>query len=190
MTAEQQQTRKAVTSGFFSSLFSSFATAPQRGPSPLQAAPEPDDTETKEADEQRRLLQVNETSVTLSVFSAEVNVRLDERMKKELLRATKKNPPTSMKYELIYVRIYGCEYNGLFRILLRRLVKTNTMPVRRKMNVVHRAPAVFSKGCGPILMGECISSMKLTLYSHNYSTGSARVFIVGLPSTQWMISEI
>lgn len=116
MTTEQQQTRKAVTSGFFSSLFSSFGATPQRGASPLHALPEQDNTAENEAEEQRKLLQVNETSVTLSVFSAEVNVQLDERMKKELLRATKKNPPTTMRYELIYVRFYTPEYNALLRL--------------------------------------------------------------------------
>ncbi|KIP09762.1 hypothetical protein PHLGIDRAFT_102310 [Phlebiopsis gigantea 11061_1 CR5-6] len=102
MTVEQQQTRKAVTSGFFSSLLSTFGATPQRGATPLQAPPELDNTTENEDEEQKKLLQVNETSVTLSVFSAEVNVHLDERIKKELLRATKKNPPTTMKYELIY----------------------------------------------------------------------------------------
>ena len=110
-TVEQETARKAVTSGFFSSLFSSFAS-PQRpstpAPPPVQSAEqrEQEDRERRrEEDEERhKLLSVNETSVTLAVFSAEVEVRLDERMKKELLRATKKNPPTAMKFELIYVR--------------------------------------------------------------------------------------
>lgn len=109
MTVEQQQTRKAVTSGFFSSLFSSFGSTPQRGATPMPAVEEVDEA-AKESEEREKLLQVNQTSVTLSVFSAEVEVRIDERMKKELLRATKKNPPANMRYELIYVRgCAGCE---------------------------------------------------------------------------------
>ncbi|EKM56817.1 uncharacterized protein PHACADRAFT_141759 [Phanerochaete carnosa HHB-10118-sp] len=100
VVGEQQQARRAVTSGFFSSLFSSFSSTPQRAPSPM-LAPESEGVE-REAEEQKKLLTVKELNVTLAVFSAEVEVRLDERMKKELLRATKKNPPTHMKYELIY----------------------------------------------------------------------------------------
>jgi hypothetical protein len=114
-TVEQQTARKAVSSGFFSSLFSSF-TSPQRPSTPVppplteaeisrrEKAREAEERE-KEDEERKRLLAVNETSVTLAVFGAEVEVRLDERMKKEMLRATKKNPPTHMRVELIYVRL-------------------------------------------------------------------------------------
>lgn len=103
-TAIQQQTRKAVSSGFFSSLFSGFGNTP-RGPSPN---PEPIveevDEKEQEAEEQRKLLKVAETGVVLAVFSAQVDVRLDATLREELLRATKKNAPTKMRYELIYVR--------------------------------------------------------------------------------------
>lgn len=60
------------------------------------------------AAEQQKLLRINETSVVLAVFSADVDVILDERMKRELLRATKKNAPQKMKYELIYVSARVC----------------------------------------------------------------------------------
>lgn len=70
-------------------------------PEPRVAEPT---TEEEEAKEQQKLLQINETSVVLAVFSADVDVTLDERMKRELLRATKKNAPQKMRYELIYVR--------------------------------------------------------------------------------------
>lgn len=82
--------------------------------------PEPEAIKAKDAEEQKKLLTVNELNVTLAVFSAEVEVRLDERMKKELLRATKKNPPATMKYELIYVcstsrRIINVNNHASFR---------------------------------------------------------------------------
>lgn len=70
---------------------------------PEPKVPEPT-TEEEDAKEQQKLLQINETSVVLAVFSADVDVTLDERMKRELLRATKKNAPQKMRYELIYVR--------------------------------------------------------------------------------------
>lgn len=41
--------------------------------------------------------------MTLSVFSAEVDVKLNMKMASELHRSTKKNPPSKLKYELIYV---------------------------------------------------------------------------------------
>ena len=88
-----------------SSFFGGGAT-PQRSPSPAPELPiRSHSLEQEEADETRRLLQVNTTGVVLTVFSADVDVTLDERMRKELLRATKKNAPQRMKYELIYVRM-------------------------------------------------------------------------------------
>lgn len=107
-TLAQQASRKAVSSGFFSSLFSSFST-PQRGATP-QPEPIVEEASEKEqeAEERRKLLKVTETSVVLAVFSASVDVKLDSGLREELLRATKKNAPTKMRYELIYVRVQGC----------------------------------------------------------------------------------
>ena len=62
---------------------------------------------------------VNETNITLSIFSADVNVRLDKKMATELHRSTKKNPPSKLKYELIYVS--GCisgVCGGIYRFRL------------------------------------------------------------------------
>ncbi|THH29159.1 hypothetical protein EUX98_g5023 [Antrodiella citrinella] len=89
----------AVTSGFFSSLFSSLTSAPR----PSNPAPSANATVTKEieqareAAEQIKLLEVTETSVLLSVFAVDINVKLDEKMRQELQRATKKNPPSKMR---------------------------------------------------------------------------------------------
>ena len=44
-----------------------------------------------------------ESNVVLSIYTADVLVKLDAKMIAELNRSTKKNPPTRMKYELIYV---------------------------------------------------------------------------------------
>jgi hypothetical protein len=43
------------------------------------------------------------TAVDLTVFTAEVKVELDEKRSAELLRSTKKQPPSQLKYGLIYV---------------------------------------------------------------------------------------
>ena len=83
--------------GFFSSLFSSItgSGAPSRTMTPTPApSPVPQiDPRT-----------IVESNVVLSIFAADVVVRLDKKMITELNRSTKKNPPTRMKYELIYVR--------------------------------------------------------------------------------------
>ena len=82
--------------GFFSSLFSSFSgtSTPQRVSTPLPPAPPPVDH-----------LAISETSVSLSIYSASVQVRLDKKLSSEIQRSTKKNPPTKMKFELIYVGV-------------------------------------------------------------------------------------
>lgn len=84
----------AVTTGFFSSLFGSFtgSSTPQKHITPLPIPATP-----------INLLETSETSIILSVFSADVSVRLSTKLSSEIRRSTKKNPPSSMKYELIYV---------------------------------------------------------------------------------------
>ena len=100
-----KEARKTIASGFFSGFSSFFGGgAPQRQPSPIpEGRPAAQSAAADENEEIRKLMQVNATSVVLAVFSADVDVVLDERMKRELLRATKKNAPHKMKYELIYV---------------------------------------------------------------------------------------
>lgn len=86
----------AVTSGFFSSLFSSF-TGPTQ-PSTPQAASKPlPDEKGKDP------MEFVKSSVVLHIFSVEVTVRLDKKMVTELQRSTKKNPPARLRYDLIYV---------------------------------------------------------------------------------------
>ncbi|KAJ7188459.1 hypothetical protein C8R46DRAFT_1171527 [Mycena filopes] len=81
---------KAPQSNFFKSWLG-FSSTPQRVSTPLPAPEEVIDP-----------LTINETSVSLSIFSAAVDVRLDKKVAAELHRSTKKNPPDKIKYELIY----------------------------------------------------------------------------------------
>jgi len=68
-----------IASGFFSSLFAVFgASSPNH-------------------------LEANSSNIVLTIFAANVDVRLDKKMTAELLRSTKKNPPSRLRYELIYV---------------------------------------------------------------------------------------
>ncbi|EGO00977.1 hypothetical protein SERLA73DRAFT_87350 [Serpula lacrymans var. lacrymans S7.3] len=94
ITAVVKQSKPSTQGGFFSSLLSSFTgtTTPQRTATPLPAPPA----------ENKNPTEVHETSVTLLIFSADVDVRLDKKMVTELNRSTKKNPPQQLKYNLIY----------------------------------------------------------------------------------------
>lgn len=92
----------AVSAGFFSTLFSSFATpTPSPGPQRTSAAAAlPLPLPEREPDP----LEIRKSSVVLAIYSAAVDVRLDAKMSAELHRSTKKNPPTSVRLDLIYVR--------------------------------------------------------------------------------------
>ncbi|KDQ27869.1 hypothetical protein PLEOSDRAFT_50988 [Pleurotus ostreatus PC15] len=81
------------TTGFFSSLLQSFAASAPPTPQPPPVAL-PTDPSTE--------LQLVDTSISLSIFSADVDVRLPKKVGDELLRATKKKPPSKVKYQLIY----------------------------------------------------------------------------------------
>jgi len=81
--------------GFFSSLFGLGGNStPQRAPSPLPPQPA-----IKEAE----YLKVGQSNVVLTIFTAEVDIKLSQKISAELHRSTKKNTPRSLKYELIYV---------------------------------------------------------------------------------------
>ena len=81
-------------SGFFSSLFAGFggSSTPRRSPTPLPVPKE-----------SINLLEAHSSSVVLTIFSANIDVRLNKKMTAELHRSTKKNPPSRLRYELIYV---------------------------------------------------------------------------------------
>ncbi|KAH9990216.1 hypothetical protein BJV74DRAFT_837251 [Russula compacta] len=95
--APKPETLRAVShqaSGFFSSLFAGFggSSTPRRAPTPAPVLP-------KEA---INLLEAHSSNVVLTIFAANVDVRLNKKMTAELLRSTKKNPPSRLRYELIY----------------------------------------------------------------------------------------
>ncbi|THH10019.1 hypothetical protein EW146_g8508 [Bondarzewia mesenterica] len=85
---------KSSQGGFFSSLLSSFAgtSSPARTPTPKPVTiPDP-----------VNLLEITESGVTLSIFTANIEVKLDTKLSTELFRSTKKQMPGKMRYELIY----------------------------------------------------------------------------------------
>jgi hypothetical protein len=96
------KTASHQASGFFGSLFAGFggSSTPRRTPTPVPVVPT---TSTN-------LLEAHPSNVTLSIFSANVDVRLNKKMTAELLRSTKKNPPSRLRYELIYVSFTVVKY--------------------------------------------------------------------------------
>lgn len=131
--------------GFFS-LFGFGGGTPQRIPSPLPPQPVINETE---------YLKVDQSSVVLRIFTAEVDVKLSQKISAELHRSTKKNPPRAVKYELIYVGY------PLLSLLPKRLTplfrqgRTNTMRARKRTTLNPRQRVVFSKACGQTWTGEC-----------------------------------
>jgi hypothetical protein len=60
----------------------------------------------------------HEMNVTITVFTADVDVRVDAKLSAELLRSTKKNPRSRLKYSLIYVGV------SLYCIRPQRLINS------------------------------------------------------------------
>jgi hypothetical protein len=89
---------KSIPTSFFSSLYSSFTKA---GNNASRAPTSP----VVEAESPTNPREITQTGVSLSIFSATVQVNLDKKMTAELVRSTKKHPPSKMKFELIYVRL-------------------------------------------------------------------------------------
>lgn len=57
-------------------------------------------------------MEISNSRVDLTMFTAEVDVTLDEKILRELYRCMKKHPPSRLKYSLIYV---GCCTNCTFQ---------------------------------------------------------------------------
>ena len=77
------------TSGFFSPQSDAFETSSTLVP----MAPK----------ESINLFETTSSNIVLTIFTANVEVRLDKKMTGELLRSTLKKPPSRLRYELIYV---------------------------------------------------------------------------------------
>jgi hypothetical protein len=125
--------------GLFSSIFSSLSgnSTPQRTVTPL---PPPEEPKTD-------LLAINESAVALTVYSAQVTTKLDRKFSAALQRSTKKEPPSKLRYELIYVSsdvLFRNTTNVNLYLLLRR-ENGNMMQVSKRIRNTHRRPEVYSK---------------------------------------------
>ena len=85
------ETATHQTNGFFSPQSDEFEA--RTTPMPASMLPE----------ESTNLLEAHSSNIVLTIFTANVDVRVDKKMSEELLRSTKKNPPSRLRYELIYV---------------------------------------------------------------------------------------
>ena len=131
--------------GFFSSLFGlGGSSTPQRAPSPLPPQPVINEAE---------YLKVGKSSVVLTIFTAEVDVKLNQKISAELHRSTKKNPPRALKYELIYVRYpFPIPVARNVDIPFRR-GRTSMMPARKRMRFSPKQRVAFFKVCARTWMG-------------------------------------
>lgn len=88
--------KKAKPKAKFLSFFAS-----NEGSSTSQQAPSipPLELPTDEVD-----LEPDNSGVELTIFTANVDVKLSSKISAELHRSMRKNPPRTLKYELIYVR--------------------------------------------------------------------------------------
>ena len=80
-------------------------------------------------------LEVDQSSVELSIFTADVDVKLSPKVSAEIHRSTKKNPPRVLKYELIYVCLPLHRLPGILIYAFFRQGKTSTMRASKKMTL-------------------------------------------------------
>ena len=132
---------------FFSSLFGpGESSTPQRVPSPPPAQPLTDEAE---------YLELGQSGVELTIFTADVDVKLGPKMSAELHRSMRKNPPRALKYELIYVchhptQVSRCN-NAPFR-----LGRTSMTQAEKGMTLMSRQRIVSSRASAQTWMGACV----------------------------------
>ncbi|KAJ2913257.1 hypothetical protein MD484_g7175, partial [Candolleomyces efflorescens] len=138
----------------FSSIFSSLSgnSTPQRTVTPL---PPPEEPTTD-------LLAINESAVALTVYSAQVTTKLDRKFSAALHRSTKKEPPSKLRYELIYV-----SSDVLFRT--KANVNLNVAKTgKRQYDASIQEDSIYPSSTGSIFQG---------LRADLEGMGSTRVFI-------------
>ena len=79
--------------GFFSRFFSSQSDMFKEPSTPAPIVPK----------EPIKVFKAISSNISLTIFAANVEARLDDKMTGELLRSTLKKPPSRLRYELIYV---------------------------------------------------------------------------------------
>lgn len=164
----QSSSHKA--SGFFSPLSDEFDVPPTPEGTPAQAPVAHKGS--------IHTLKANSSNIDLTIFTANVDVRLDEKMAGELVRATKKNPPSRLRYDLIYVSF-------MVKHILERVInlaKTGKdeydSSIRAEEEAGHTG-SVFQRLRADLEGFVTSLRIKLLINPPN-RTGSTRVFIVGV----------
>ncbi len=100
--------KQAVPSGFFSSLFSSFVSpSPSPVPQASFASSRVSLLPLKSEEASKDPYELLKASIVLTIFTANAGVKVDAKLREDLLRATKKNPPSNVTVALIYVCIWS-----------------------------------------------------------------------------------
>ena len=142
-------------SGFFSPPSDGFeaSTMPQETPAQTPVVHK----------ESIHLLEVNSSDIVLTIFAANVDVRVNEKIAGELVRATKKKSPSQLRYELIYVSFTGKAYLQDKFLLLPRRGRTNMTRVSGRKRKLHVLPEACFKGFGLIWKGLSRHSLRVNI---------------------------
>ena len=132
---------------FFSSLFGSG----ESGTPPRTPSPPPPQLSGNEAED----LKTTRSTVVLTIFAADADVQLSPKLSAKIYRSTKKNPPPTLEYELIYVCHSPLSAAGDANTAFRR-ERMSTMQARKRMRVGPRQWVVFSRACAQTWMGEYV----------------------------------
>lgn len=114
-----------------------------RSSSPQQAPSTPSLQQGTDAVEYLRFTQ---SSVVLTIYTAEVDVDISQKLSAELHRSTRKNPPHTLKYELIYVCNPTAAITQEINIPSRQ-GRRILMRARRRTTLSQRQPVAFFKAC-------------------------------------------
>jgi hypothetical protein len=160
---------------FFSSYFPGFeaSSRPQRTPTPVPASPK----------ESINPLETNSSNIVLTIFAANVDVRLDKRMTAELLRSTLKKPPGRLRYELLYVSSAVVRHVLMFSKSSLAFSQTGKeeydSSVKAEEEATYATESVF-QGLRADLDGFVASLSVNVIIDLSNRTGSTRVFIVSV----------
>ena len=101
-----------ITAEVMNWVYSTGLEKPRQAPVIEQAKPEARFSSSKQTTpppppqpviSEAKYLEIGQSSVQLTIFTADVDAKPSEKLKGELYRSTKKSPPSTLKYELIYV---------------------------------------------------------------------------------------
>jgi hypothetical protein len=159
-------------SGFFSLPSDGFeaSSTPQRTPTQVPVMHK----------ESIDLLEANSSNIVLTIFAANVDVRLNEIMTEELRDATRKKPPSELRYELIYVSFTVVNIFQKWVLILAKTGKDEyDSSVRAEEEAAYATGGVF-QGLRADLEGFVVSLRVNVIINPSDRTGSTRVFIVSV----------